>query len=645
MHASPNLQLLGIPQLQLPDGSKIDLRQKAFALAALLHLDYHGQARRQAVAERLWETASASQASTNLRQVLLHTRALEARHGFDLFETDATSVALRPQVHVDLSDLQAIRLVVDPAELLRLISLYRGGFLEGLTGSADDLSRWIDTERTRIENQFVIDACSAALRLGGPAAQQAVLRLAEVQPFADEVCQVQMLLAREAGDEFSVTSIYNEFRTRLWKLLRAEPEPQTTALLVPTAPVLHASPRQRDPLSPAGLRGDRAQVPRIVLLPPRLDAAIGSTPAHIAPGLIEDVTISLCRLRSLVVIAPHSAWQFDSFDAIEAIDAHRIDYAVESRVGSGAGGDGLALSVRLIRTAGREIVWADKFRFGVAEAPARYRDLVNGIASSLADRVESTELAAERPNREPTAYSHYLHGRQDLRSFDLPRVRKARKAFRLAADLAPDLAVAESALARSFVIEWVLRAGADPELLDNARAHAARSIGIDPLDGNGYRELGRTALFSGDLDDSLLQFERAERCAPNLADMLADYADTLTHNSDLPGARRRIETALQLNPLPPDEYWWTLGGIEFFSSRWPEAIAALQRMKNPEPGLRLMAAARAMNGDRDQARHLRQRALTLQPDFTVDSWVGRIALRNPVDTELYTDALRRAGFR
>lgn len=645
MHATSNLQLLGIPQLQLADGSKIELRQKAFALAALLHLDYHGKARRQAVAERLWETASPPQASTNLRQVLLHTRALEARHGFDLFETDGTCVALRPQVRLDLVDLQAIRLVVDPAELLQLIALYRGGFLEGLTGSADELARWIETERTRIENQFVIDACSAALRLGGAAAQQGMLRLAEVQPFADEVCQVQMLLARASGDEFAVTSIYNEFRTRLWKLLRAEPEPETTALLVPATPALHAAPREAAPLPPAGLQGTRAQVPRIVLLPPRLDAGTTSTPAHLAPGLIEDVTISLCRLRSLVVIAPHSAWQFDPSAAIEEIRAHRIDYAVESRVGLGAGGDALALSVRLIRTAGREIVWADKFRFGVPEAPARYRDLVNGIASSLADRVESTELAAERTTREPTAYSHYLHGRQDLRSFDLPRVRKARKAFRLATDLAPELAVAESALARSYVVEWVLRAGADPDLLDNARAHAGRSISVDPFDGNGYRELGRAALFGGDLDDSLLQFERAERYAPNLADMLADYADTLTHNSDLPGARRRIDAALQLNPLPPDEYWWTLGGIEFFSMRWPEALAALQRMKNQEPALRLMAATRAMSGDREEARQLRQRALALQPDFTIDSWVSRVALRNRADTELYTDALRRAGFR
>ena len=62
------LGLLGIPQLRLPDGSTVELRQKAFALAALLHIEYRGRARRQAVADRLWETATASQASTNLRQ-------------------------------------------------------------------------------------------------------------------------------------------------------------------------------------------------------------------------------------------------------------------------------------------------------------------------------------------------------------------------------------------------------------------------------------------------------------------------------------------------------------------------------------------------------------------------------------------------
>ncbi len=648
MRETPILTLLGSPQLRLPDGSKVELRQKAFALAALLHLEYRGRSRRQSVGERLWETATTQQASTNLRQVLLHTRVLEGRHGFELFEADASYIALSHSIRLDLVEIQRIRHVVEPAEFLRLVGLYRGGLLEGLTGSAEELSRWIETERTRIENQFVTQACSTALRIGGPLAEQALARLAEIQPFADAICQAQMRLARLNGDEFGAQSAYAQFRARLWKTMRAEPEAETTALLQPSstlslAPARPAAPRPRMPLA-----DQTARVPRIVLLPPLQEFSRSETPKHIAPALIEDVTISLCRLRSLTVIAPHSAWQFDPFSAIDEIRSHQIDYAVESRVAPDRAAEtpgALGLAVRLIRTAGREIVWTDKFRFGVSDAPARYRDLVNGIAGSLADRVEAAELAAERTSRDPTAYSHYLAGRQDLRSFDLPRVRKARKSFRVSTELAPELAVAESSMARSYVVEWVLRSGSDHALLDKARLHAERAIALDPFDGNGYRELGRAALFVGDLDESLHQFAQAERYAPNHADVLADYADTLTHNSDFAAARERLEAALLLNPMPPDEYWWTLGGIDYFEGHWQDALAALQRMKNHEPALRLMAAAAAMDGDRELARQFRLKALSVQPDFSIASWARRIPMRNQADVDLYIEGLRRAGFR
>ncbi|RYE82359.1 MAG: tetratricopeptide repeat protein, partial [Hyphomicrobiales bacterium] len=270
---------------------------------------------------------------------------------------------------------------------------------------------------------------------------------------------------------------------------------------------------------------------------------------------------------------------------------------------------------------------------------------LGGEFGSLADRVEAAELAAERTTRDPTAYSHYLSGRQDMRSFDLPRVRKARKQFRVSAELSPELAVAESSLARSYVVEWVLRAGADHALLDKAKLHAERAVALDPLDGNGYRELGRAALFVGDLDDSLRQFEMAERYSPNHADMLADYADTLTHNSDHTAARQRIQAALHLNPMPPDEYWWTLGGLDYLEGHWEAAIATLSRMKNQEPALRLLAMSAAMAGDMEAARQYRLRSAVYQPDFTIAGWVRRIPLRNPADVDLYIEGLRRAGFK
>ena len=73
-------------------------------------------------------------------------------------------------------------------------------------------------------------------------------------------------------------------------------------------------------------------VPRVVLLPPLQDFKQASIPKHLAPALVEDVTIGLSRLKSVSVIAPHTAWQLDPFTALDEVRAHQIDYAVESRI-------------------------------------------------------------------------------------------------------------------------------------------------------------------------------------------------------------------------------------------------------------------------------------------------------------------------
>ena len=285
MGVTPILELLGIPQLRLPDGTTVELRQKAFALAALLHIEYRGRARRQVVSDRLWETASATQASTNLRQVLLNTRGHEGRHGFELFDADATYVALNASVRLDLVEIQAIRGVTEPAEFLRLLGLYRAGLLEGLTGSAEELERWIETERTRIENQFVAAATATALRIGGSVAEPALARLAEIQPFSDQVCQAQMRLARESRR-----------RTRRRVDLRRLPQPaleraggRTRARDQRAAqPAADRSGRRAKAMPQAEpgpvFPAESARVPRIVLLPPLQEFGRSVYPQAPCPG-------------------------------------------------------------------------------------------------------------------------------------------------------------------------------------------------------------------------------------------------------------------------------------------------------------------------------------------------------------------------
>lgn len=644
MPATVSLQLLGNPVLRLADGTAVKLRQKAYALAALLYLEFSSRGRRAVLAERIWEDSTAEQAMTNLRQTLLHTRDLEAKYGFELFKADATEIELNAEVGLDLRDVGRVRTAADIAELERLIGEYRGELLAGVEGMGNEYGQWLTLERTRIENQFATFATEAASRIGGQDGRAALSKLAERLPYSDAVARATIELFRAESNEAGARAAYAAFRNRLHHGLGLTPSIETSGLFQPETeaePSIPATPQRRktDP----GYR--QSFVPRVVLLPPLQDFKQSSFPRHLAPALVEDVTIGLSRLKSVSVIAPHTAWQLDPFSALDEVRAHQIDYAVESRISQQFSGDGLSLAIRLIRAAGREIVWADRFSFSATTAPQNYWDFTNGVARALAESIEASELQRERTERDADAYSHYLAGRQNLLTFDLPKIRRGRKSLRIARDIEPEQSSIESALARSYVVEWVLRSGSDKALLDKAKLHAERAVAIDPNDGTAYRELGRVALFDRDLDQSLAHMAMAADLAPNHADILADFADTLAHNSMLPEAQEKIDLAMRLNPIPPDEYLWTLGGINFFRGRFDEALRNLGQMRNPEPAYRLMAASAAMAGQMDLARRYRLQALKLQPDFTTARWLSRVPQRDPADVDLYIEALHKAGFK
>ncbi len=648
MRETVTLQLLGNPVLRLSDGSAVKLRQKSYALAAVLYLEFSNRTRRSVLAERVWEASTAEQAMTNLRQTLLHTRELEAKYGFELFDADATDIELNRDVVLDLRELGRIRTAPDGTELERLIALYRGELLAGVDGMGSEFGQWLNLERTHIENQFATQATEAALKLGGRAGHAVLNRLAERLPYSDLVARASIELFRSEDNESGARASFAAFRNRLRHGLGLEPSAETANLFgQEQESAVVAQPRTPRPVAVAEDAASRQSfVPRVVLLPPLQDFnKQANVPRHLAPALVEDVTIGLSRLKSVSVIAPHTAWQLDPFSALDEVRAHQIDYAVESRIAPAFAGDGLSLAIRLVRAAGREIVWADKFAFSALKAPEHYWDFTNGVARALADSIETAELQRERAQRDAGAYTHYLSGRHNLRSFDLPKIRRGRKSLRLAREIEPEEASIESALARSYVVEWVLRSGSDKGLLDKAKLHAERAVSIDANDGTAYRELGRVALFERDLDQSLAHMTMAADLAPNHADILADYADTLAHNSDFSQAAEKIESAMRLNPLPPDEYLWTLGGINFFRGRFEEALRNLNQMQNPEPAYRLMAAAAAMAGQMDLARRYRLQALKLQPDFTTARWVSRMPQRDPADADLYIEALRKAGFK
>jgi DNA-binding SARP family transcriptional activator/TolB-like protein len=652
MSAKSYLQLLGTPRLtSRGNGAEMPLPRKAFVLAAILLLAADSSAPRAALAARLWEDLERDKALDNMRQLAGRIR------GQGPFIVTRDSIEARRDIGAsDLALLLSLGPIATADALDEAVALYRGDLLDGVDGLELGLARWIDAERRRIRDHFTALVTAGAQRVGGEAALQALRRLAEITPYDEQVCHLLLTALADAGRTQELALTYQTFRSRLRDDLQVQPsaeieelfmrlsrrgdEPRPRPAAAPRGGTTAASAHADTPTNTAG-------IPHVALLMPQ---AVGGKDAlrdavASASALLEDVTIGLCRLRSLAMIAPYSAWQFSKRNFLDRVRPYNIDYVLESRVGHelGAGG-GLRLDVKLIHTTTRQISWAEKYSFQPGDIAERYRDLTNRIVRTLADAVEQAEIVKHSTIRDPGAYALYLNGRQNLRVLDLPNLRRARKLFAAAVEKAPNFSLAYSGLARTFLFEWVLRAQDNKQLLEEARRAAEHAVALDPFDGDGQRELGRAELYLGNLDGGLGAFAEAEGYAPHHADLLADHADALTHNSELEKAKSRIDSALDLNPLPPDEYLWTSGGVNFFLGNYELALGHLQRMKNADPALKLMAACAARSENKSAARKYRERAMALNPGFDVEAWISKLPLRDPHQRKEYADALKTAGF-
>lgn len=647
----------------------IAIPAKTFSLVAYLLLTSRGEpASRSTLRQFFWGNSDAKTAATNLRKFLWRLGDRQEDLGLELVRIERNHVELaEPLGQIDLARFQQIVSGEQSADLVTVCDLYRGDLLEGVDCEEIEPGEWLQVQRTKLREIFVT-AVSARLEgkdrdADSVSVRSAARRLIEVDPYNEAGHRALMQLFAEEGEPARVREIYRGLEKRLRDDLNVDPDRATKdlyRLLLPNrTPAIFGAldqqhriewpPRSEQlPASSAEDLGFQAAAasassgaPKISVLPP-MPTARQDFSHRIAVSLIDDVTIGLCRFKSLSVVAPHTAWEMTIGGKKALFKTFAIDYAIESQLQHR--GTELYLSVQLMKAASREIIWTEQYLFDFDKAARHYRDLSIRILTTVVDRVERSELAKYDAEQAATPYHLYLNGQRLLRTLDLPNVRRARRIFKAAANESRDFVPAISGLAKTFHLEWLLLARGDSELLSEAERLARLSLEIDPDDARGFRELGVCHLYLGRFDESLEAFGEAEAKNPRYADLLMDYADALTHACEPAASLEKITAAIELNPLCPDSYWWAAAGANFYLQRYSEAKNCLSRMRDGSPAYRLLAASCAMLGDREGADEYVRRAKEIHPDFRVSEWLAFVPIRDPAYRKHYEDSLRLAGF-
>ncbi|WP_182086237.1 BTAD domain-containing putative transcriptional regulator [Aureimonas sp. ME7] len=646
------LALLGPPSLRDPHGELVGFPAKAFALAALLDARADGRAARPVLAGLLYEDVGQTAAMVNLRQLLSRVQSRQNQLGIELFAFSKDEVRLVAEtggVALDVAMLRAVETLPDRQALDAFREGYGGDLLEGFEGKGEAFDAWLAGQRAEVRRRYLDFLRSGAANLGGREGERALRQILRFDAYSEDVWRDLLKLVRETVDLEAAERVFQEMTERFEADLGIAPGPETGRLMeilrgrgsVRGAEASYVRPAEALLRGPAPDGGSAATpVPRLCILMPPAEPGLDEH-AGLVGSLIEDITLGLCRLRSLAVIAPHTAWQLAG-DGAAPLGQLQLDYVVETSLRSSSTGP--RIYVKLVRMSDRVIISGDVYE--LSDSYLGHHDrLTKMIVQALADGLERAEGERFLTSARPDAYQWLLQGRQHSRVLDLPHVRRARKAFGQAVECDPSFVPGLSGKARTLILEWLLLAQTDRNLLIQAQSIAQHAITLDPFSGEALRDYAGSTLLLGGMDEAKEGFSKAERLTPHHADILADHANALTHCSEMELALGKIERAIGLNPIPPDDYLWTAGGALFFLNDFEGALSYLKRMKRQEPAFRLTAACLAMQGQRREAAYFVARALEDQPNFLIQDWVATIPLRSKQHIQQYTHALAQAGFR
>lgn len=598
---SLRLTTLGGCQLQDEAGQTIAAPYLSLVLLAYLYSSETQVARRSA-AQLIW-AGNPDAASTNLRSALRRLSQAIGENRAPVIEADGAYLTLNHQALTCDLEFETAEISADNLNLCSDAVAKVFLPLEGRTSA--QLSIWVKDVRQRhvalLRQQFLKAADNPEKVARSDLRRAAVL-----------------LLEHDPGDE--------EIRRRI--SVSEGQDQQRVA----------AQPREAQQIMAPPPSGDLWTVPRIALLPP--DTAVSAQKAgSVANALIEDLTIGLCASRAVSVVAPYTSERIrSSRDKAAILERHKITYVLDTQRTEDA------LFVQLVFLPTDEIIWATRFKLDPGEIAGQRQTITDAVQTSLVRQLHSTQTMALDVSSQPEAYVSFLRGLQDLSHMSLPSIRRARRHFKASLEIDRNFASSLAGLSRTFSMEWILTARGDQDLLQQAVRLADQAVNHNGQSAGAFKEVGVSHLFMGRIDESLEALEKAETLSPHYADVLFSHADSLVHASKPADALRKVLNSIELNPLPPDPYFWAAAGACYFLGEFAQALEFIGRMRDSKPADRLAAACWAMLGDAAKARTYRLRVLRNNPDFDLERWVAVLPHKEKWQTEMYREGLVKAGF-
>jgi DNA-binding SARP family transcriptional activator len=561
----------------------------------------------------------------------------------------------------------------DAAEVMRAtasrpspLSLLDGELLEDLAGLDPAFDTWLRQERERLHDRARALAESILLTRNEPGSViPAAHRLLLIDPVHEGGWRALMRAHAERGERDLAMLAFEQCGEALAGRLDAAPSRETCELAARIRDVrtfVHQPQSSRsfeirhEPCAgktvPAGSLDPR-NWPRVGVLPPRC-VGLTEEEAFLGPGLAHEITAGLSRFYRVTVTGSDAVARLarEDPDVAAMRRAFGIDYLLDGTIQRDR--DKLRVSLRLLDLrADDQIIWTDRFDRAAIDLTAAQHE----IAAEVVARIEP-ELQVIEAVRNPPRPEAQLSANDLLLLTIPPIIRMEREAFMRAGEhleravaQEPNFCDVHGWYAFWHVLLVSQGWAPDPrQALIRGGELAERAVALNP---SAVRSLTIAGLLrsylASDLNEAAAFYDRALELNPNLAMTWALSAVTCANMGDLDEARRRFE--VYKTRLPHGRLAFVFDSffapIDLIRHDYQAAIVtghALARL-NPRFSACYKSHLAALGhlGHHQEAAAILRRLLTIEPNFTIRSFLSTTPMRRPNDLAHFAEGLRLAG--
>jgi TolB-like protein/cytochrome c-type biogenesis protein CcmH/NrfG len=372
---------------------------------------------------------------------------------------------------------------------------------------------------------------------------------------------------------------------------------------------------------------------------------------YFSDGISEDIITALSKLRWFFVIARNSSFTYKGKSVhIKQIGAELgVGYVVEGSVRKV--GDRVRITAQLNDVTTGAHIWAERYDRELKDVFAVQDEITEAIVAAIEPQLYAAEnFRAQRKAPDSMdawdlvtrALSHYWRvTRQD----NVVAQALLEKAVAIDPNYGQALGVLASSHTFCAHMGWEDMAGA----VRTAEAAARAAIRIDGEDAWAHYALAHVHLFALRFDDSLAEFELAQRLNPNFSLAQGFYGLALSYCGRWQDAAVAAGRALRLSPRDPFSaiYYGIAAYAQFLGRNYAKAIElareALRQRADFVGAHRVLVAAAGMTGQPEIAKTALNELRRAQPNVSLAWLRDQLPIKHDADREHYLDGFRRAG--